>query len=142
MKLYKSELLNVEIPVDKAVSKVNIKLNSNLKAVNILALEALNKNVFPFTSEGKPVVDNVLFNQAFLVLNVDGAESIQMPLSLLKRAKAEGISGDVSVNGLTELSGQRVDWEKCFISFGAVQDTTAMTAGTSFAFVVHYAPTR
>jgi len=141
MKLYLSELFTVSLPLDSSVSKVNIKLQTNLKTVNLLGLEALNKNVLTISPDGKPVVDNAVFNQAILVLNVDGKESVQIPLSLLKRAKAEAIAGDVSVNTITELTGQKVDWEKCYIKFGKPLDTSTFPE-QDFVFLAHYSPTR
>ena len=141
MKLYNTEFVTIEIPAEATLSRINIKLNSNLvKGVNILGIESFNKHVFPVAPDGGPTADDNLFNQAILVLNVDGKETVQVPLMILKRSRAEAIAGDVSVNGLTELTGQKIDWEKCYIKFGSPVDTSTITASTKFVLLVHYAP--
>ena len=136
MKILYSELFGVEIPQDSTLSRINIKLNSNLKSVKLLGLEAFNAEVFSVSPKGKAVVSAALFKKAFLVLNINGADNVQLPLANLKRAQSN-TAGDTWTVQFTEFTGQVIDWEKSYIQFGAPQDTAAL-ADTEFVFLAHY----
>lgn len=136
MKVIKSELFAVQIPVDSALTRIPIKLNTNLKSVTLLGLEALTDDILSISPNGVKVVKNDTFKKAILVLNVNGVENVQLPLGVLKRATAN-TTNDVSVNSFTAFNSQRVDWEKSYIKFGAPVDTSALEV-SEFVFLAHY----
>lgn len=136
MKISKCEIFAVEVPIDATLTKINIRLNTVLKGKSILGLEAFTNDSLTVSPKGNAVVDKDLFRKGILVLNADGVESIQLPLSVLKRVNSNS-AGDAHVISFTEFIGQRIDWEKSYIQFGSAVDTSAFAA-TDFVFLAHY----
>lgn len=144
MKVLKSQLIEVVLPGvagGNQQTKIQFPDQPYLRNVHTLGLEIITANDMSASPSNKTPISAAQMKQSYLTLYLndpdnpnDVGEWIQnVPFSLLHRV--QNSASDPFVRPVYELTGQRIYWEKCYITLPAA---FANTTDVSFLVQVYF----
>ncbi len=144
MKIIKSQLIEVILPGvagGNQTTKIQFPDQPYLRNVNTLGIEVINVNDMTLSPSNKTPLSTAQMKAAYLTLYLNDIDNPQdvgewiqnIPLAILHRV--QNGSNDPFVRPPFELSGQRIYWEKCYITLPAA---FANVADVSFLFNVYF----
>ena len=130
MQTNRFELVELTLVVGTSGSRFNFPDQPKLRYTNINAIEAFNADDLTASPSGVTPVTAANFKNSYLVLYVNGEESVnRIPLISLHRTQTGTTNG--FVRAMMQFQGQKISWEKCYIITGS----SITVAGTNFSYL-------
>lgn len=130
----KYELVELIIPANSTGNRFNFPDLPKLRYTAMQGVETFTGDDFPKTASGNTMVTVGDLQKSFLVLYIDGREDLyRIPLVSLHRT--QNSANNPFVRALFQTSGQKVTWEKSYIT---TSGAFTVTAQFSFLLGVYY----
>ena len=130
----KFELVELIIPANSTGNRFNFPDLPKLRYTALQGIETYTSSDFPSTASANTMVTVGDLQKSFLVLYIDGREDLyRIPLVSLHRI--QNSANNPFVRALFATTGQKVTWEKSYITTSAA---FTVTAQFSFLFGVYY----